>query len=128
MGPVFPDVLSHVFNLTVAVMFSLNKADAPEQELQAGPLTKGAMIDPDGNVTTITQAPRCSDVQSNPVTTLAQAGGAVKLSEPRKSSVALAESSIGMPLIGYLGFDVPRLQRGDIGSPIPTFQRLTATS
>jgi hypothetical protein len=53
------------------------------------------------------------------------AGGAIKFVGASESSVALAESFDRLLVIGYLGFDVPVYPGGDLGVPIPTFQRLT---
>jgi hypothetical protein len=57
-------------------------------------------------------------------TSAAQAGGAVKFVAASDSTVGLSQSFDRLLAIGYLGFDVPITTNGNIGSPIPTFQRI----
>ncbi|HRI14915.1 MAG TPA: hypothetical protein PLX89_18110 [Verrucomicrobiota bacterium] len=54
-----------------------------------------------------------------------KAGGAVKFVSAGESSVGLQQAFDRPLVIGYLGFDVPVYEGGDLGAPIPTFLRLT---
>lgn len=54
----------------------------------------------------------------------AQAGGALKFVSASDSTVGLSQSFDRLLAIGYLGFDVPINTKGEIGTPIPTFQHI----
>ena len=55
---------------------------------------------------------------------LLQAGGAVKFVSASGSSVTLAESFDRMLAVGYVAVDVPFYKDGNLGYPLPTFERL----
>ncbi|MCC6427369.1 MAG: hypothetical protein IT435_11180 [Phycisphaerales bacterium] len=58
----------------------------------------------------------------------AQAGGAFKFTSLSSSTVTMAEAFDTLLVVGYLGLDFPVYDNGDIGPPIPTFQRLEEMS
>ena len=126
--PVFLRVVSRVYQ-TGAVIVSLTRSDASGAGLSVGKAPKVSMLNTNGsldeNYKRVLEA--LNDTNSNPVTALKDAGAAVKFIGASESSVALAESFDRLLVIGYLGFDVPVYPGGDIGVPIPTFQRLTGT-
>ena len=54
----------------------------------------------------------------------AQTGGALKFVSASDSTVGLSQSFDRLLAVGYLGFDVPINTKGEIGTPIPTFQHI----
>jgi len=123
--PVFLRVVSRVY-LAGAMIVSLNRADALGASAEAGKAPKVELLNPDGNVNeNYTKLMEALNRQSSPLAALTDAGGAVKYLGASESSVSLAESFDRLLVIGYLGFDVPVYRGGDLGAPIPTFQRLT---
>lgn len=123
--PVFLRVVTRVY-LTGAVIVSLTRSDTSGGSLSGGNAPKVSMVDGNGTVNEnyekVLEA--LNNTGSSPVTALKDAGAAVKFIAASESSVALAESFDRLLVIGYLGFDVPVYTGGDIGVPIPTFQRL----
>jgi hypothetical protein len=53
------------------------------------------------------------------------AGGKLRLTAASARSVSMTETFDPPLVFGYLGFDVPILQGGDLGAPIPTHANLT---
>ncbi len=123
--PIFLRTVSRVY-VTGGVVVSLSKAEATGAGLKAGVSPPPVnMVDAKGDVNAnYDKVLEQLNKQANPVTALKDAGGAVNFVGVSESTVALAESFDRLLVIGYLGFDVPVYRRGDIGAPIPTFQRL----
>jgi len=122
--PVFIRVVSRVY-LTGAVIVSLNKAGSTGAAAKAGSAPNVSLTDTNGDINANYQNVLNSlDSQANALAAVKQAGGAIKFASASDSSIALAESFDRPLVIGYLGFDVPVYRGGDIGAPIPTFERL----
>jgi hypothetical protein len=62
--------------------------------------------------------------QNGGLATATQAGGAVTFVSASDSTVGMSQSFDRPLAVGYLAFDVPVFPGGDLGYPVPTFQRL----
>jgi hypothetical protein len=122
--PIFMRVVSRVY-LTGGVIVSLIRSDAEGAGLEVGKAPKVSLVNPSGNLdANYTNVLAALDKEANAVTALKDAGGAIKFVGASESSVTLAESFDRLLAIGYLAFDVPIYGGGDLGMPIPTFERL----
>jgi hypothetical protein len=126
--PIFLRTISRVY-LTGGVIVSLNRAESTGASVKAGTSPPPVnMVDVKGDVNAnYEKVLEQLNKQANPVTALKDVGGAVNFIGVSESTVALAESFDRLLVIGYLGFDVPVYHGGDIGAPIPTFDRLNRT-
>ncbi len=123
--PVYLRVVTRVY-LTGSVVVSLSRAGA------------GGVS---GSVGNPPEIPKLKDDKGNPITdyqgllnalntppkgvkAMAEAGGAFQFLAASESSVTMSESFDTLLVIGYLGFDVPVFEGGELGAPVPTFQRL----
>jgi hypothetical protein len=122
---IFLRVVSRVYYAR-AVDISLQRADSQSAGGKGGIVNDVTLLNTNGTVNqnytnvlgTLTSA-------LTALTNAAQVGAAVKFVSASGSTVGLSQSFDRLLAIGYLGFDVPVDTNGDIGPPIPTFQRLT---
>lgn len=118
-APVYLRVVSRVY-LTGAVVVSLARASAGGAGVDVGMAPDVPPITDPGHDAVL----EALNERPDPVSDLAQAGGAVRFVAASDSMVTLAESFDTLLVIGYLGFDVPVRDGGELGAPIPTFERL----
>lgn len=123
--PVYLRVVSRVY-LTGSVVVSLSRSDAGGAGVEVGKAPKvPPMTDDNGDLNpTYEQVLEALNTKPDPVTELANAGGALQFVAASSSTVTMAESFDTLLVIGYLGFDVPVYRGGMLGAPIPTFERL----
>lgn len=123
-GPVYIRLVTRVY-LTGGVVVSLAKSEAAGGELRGGVAPTVSLMKADGSPNENYQALlNLLNQRADPVTDLSKAGGAVKFVEVSDRTVSLAESFDRLLVIGYLGLDIPVLRNGELGAPVPTFQRL----
>jgi hypothetical protein len=124
-APVYLRVVSRVY-LTGAVVVSLSRSDAGGAGVEVGKAPKvPPMTDENGDLNpSYQQVLDALNTKPDPVTELAEAGGALQFVAASSSTVTMAESFDTLLVIGYLGFDVPVYRGGVLGAPIPTFERL----
>lgn len=123
-GPVYLRVVTRVY-LTGAVVVSLERLDTRGAGVKAGIPPSLSPLSPDGSVNErFGEAMDALNQASTPVRSLEQAGGAFQFVAASGSSVTMAESFDTLLVIGYLGYDVPVYRTGDLGAPVPTFERL----
>ncbi len=117
-------VVTRVY-LTGTVVVSLTRADTSGADVSVGNAPKLSLVDANGSVDeNVKNTLDALSKRADPVTALANAGGAVTFISSSNRSVTLSESFDRLLVIGYLGFDVPVYPGGVLGAPIPTFQRL----
>jgi hypothetical protein len=122
--PIFLRVVTRVYT-TGTLIVDLQKSDTTGFGLAAGKAPPAEMFNEDGTVSE-RYAKMLDALNETPTqaATLMDAGGAVKIASASASRVTMAESFDTQLVIGYLGFDVPVYENGDLGGPIPTFERL----
>lgn len=126
---IFLRVVSRIY-FARAIDISLQRTDSQGGSGKGGTVNDVSLLTTNGGVNpnyinvlnTLNSA--VSTVASN-VAAATQVGGAVKFVSASSSTVGLSQSFDRLLAIGYLGFDVQVSTNGDLGAPIPTFQRLT---
>jgi hypothetical protein len=123
--PLFLRVITRVY-LTGAVSVTLTRANTLAADASAGKAPEVDLIKPGGEVNKNYDEAlaKLNANQTEPASKLPDAGGRIKFVGASSSSVSLVESFDRLLVIGYIGLDVPILPGGQLGHPVPTFQRL----
>jgi hypothetical protein len=123
--PLFLRVITRVY-LTGAVSVTLTRANTIAADASAGKAPEVDLIKPGGEVNKNHDEAlaKLNANQTDPASKLPDAGGRVKFVGASASSVSLVEYFDRLLVVGYIGLDVPILPGGQLGHPVPTFQRL----
>lgn len=121
---VYLRVVSRVY-LARALEVSLLRARTSNSSIKVGPAGEASLANagstPGENFDSLLNS---LNSQASTILSATQAGGALKFVAASGSSVGLVQAFDRLLVVGYLGFDVPVYAGGDLGVPIPTFQRL----
>jgi hypothetical protein len=122
---IFMRVVSRVYYAR-AIDVSLQRANSEGAGGQGGTVNEVSLATTNGGVNpAYTNILNMLTAAAAPVANAAQVGAAVKFVSASSSTVGLSQSFDHLLAIGYLGFDVEVGTNGNLGVPIPTFQRLT---
>jgi hypothetical protein len=124
-------IVSRIY-LACQVDVSLRNADQQGAGLEAGKTGPLAMLASDpqagaaqGYAEALKSINSSIDAAMSAVARDTSVGGKLRLTAASAHSVAMTETFDPPLVFGYLGFDVPILDGGDLGAPIPTHANLT---